>query len=128
IAWYCGDLAEGERALKPLRTFGPPVMDAVQPMPFPSMQRLLDDAFPDGTQNYWKSTFVKALNDEAIDVIVAHANKMQSPLSAVFIEYYAGAAGPTGTAATAFSQPQAEDRHGVMAPTENATETPQQKA
>ena len=122
IACYCGDLAEGERALKPLQTFGPPVMDAVQPMPFPSMQRLLDDAFPDGTQNYWKSTFLSALNDEAIDVIVAHANKMQSPLSAVVIEYYAGAAGRTGTAETAFVQRQAEYDIGFMAQWTDATE------
>lgn len=115
IVCYCGDLSEGERMLKPLRQFGPPLMDAVQPMPFPAMQRILDDAFPDGTQNYWKSTFLKALSDEAIDLIVAQANKMQSPLSAVVIEYYAGAAGRTGTAETAFAQRQAEYDIGFMA-------------
>ncbi len=122
IVCYCGDLAEGERVLRPLRQFGPPVMDAVQPMPFPAMQRILDDAFPDGTQNYWKSTFLKALSDEAIDVIVAHANKMQSPLSAVVIEYYAGAAGRTGTAETAFAQRQAEYDIGFMAQWTDAAE------
>ena len=78
-------------------------MDAVQQMPFPAMQKILDDAFPDGTQNYWKSTFLKALSDEAIDVIVDHANKMESPLSAVVIEYYAGAAGRTGSGDSAFA-------------------------
>jgi len=121
-AGLAGDLAEGERVLRPLRQFGPPVMDAVQPMPFPAMQRILDDAFPDGTQNYWKSTFLKALSDEAIDVIVAHANKMQSPRSAVVIEYYAGAAGRTGTAETAFAQRQAEYDIGFMAQWTDAAE------
>lgn len=123
IVCYCGDLAEGERVLKPLRQFGPPVMDAVQPMPFPAMQKLLDDAFPDGTQNYWKSTFLKALSDPAIDVIVEHANKMESPLSGVVIEYYAGAAGRTGAGETAFAHRQAEYDIGFMAqwtdPSEN---------
>ncbi|MBY0317689.1 MAG: hypothetical protein K2X72_03085 [Reyranella sp.] len=50
---------------------------------------------PDGTQNYCKSTFVKALGNYVIDVIVDHANRMQSPLSAVVIEYYASAVSRT---------------------------------
>ncbi|GEP54620.1 FAD-binding oxidoreductase [Reyranella soli] len=115
IVCWCGDLAEGERVLKPLRQFGAPVMDAVQPMPFPAMQKILDDAFPDGTQNYWKSTFLKALSNDAIDVIVDHANKMQSPLSAVVIEYYAGAAGRTGAGESAFAARKAEYDVGFMA-------------
>jgi FAD/FMN-containing dehydrogenase len=115
IPCYCGDAAEGERVLKPLREFGSPLMDAVQTMPFPTMQRLLDDAFPDGTQNYWKSTFISELSDDAIDVIVDHANRMASPMSAVVIEYYGGAAGRVGTADTAFAQRQAEYDIGIMA-------------
>ena len=38
--------------------FGPPLLDAIQPMPFPAMQTLLDGAFPDGSYNYWKASFV----------------------------------------------------------------------
>ena len=67
IACYCGDPAEGERVLQPLRAFGTPLADTIQPMPFPAMQTLLDGAFPDGTYNYWKSTFLSGLTDEAID-------------------------------------------------------------
>ena len=44
---------------------------AIQPMPLPVMQTLLDAAVPDGNQNYWKSTFLRELSDEAIDVIVS---------------------------------------------------------
>ena len=79
VPCWCGDLEEGERYLKPLREFGPPLVDAVQPTPFPQMQALFDDAFPDGNQNYWKSTFVKELSDEAIDILVEHANAVPSP-------------------------------------------------
>ena len=115
IICWCGDLAAGERVLKELRAFGPPLVDAVQPMPFPAMQKFLDDAFPEGTYNYWKSTFVKELSDSAIDVIVAHANRTQSPLSAVIIEFYGGAAGRVGEAATAFAHRQSEYDVGIMA-------------
>jgi hypothetical protein len=66
IACYCGDVAEGEKVFKSLRTFGSPMVDLIQPMPFPQMQTLLDAAFPDGNQNYWKSTFLRELSDDAI--------------------------------------------------------------
>ena len=46
----------GERVLQPLRTFGSPILDTIQPMPFPAMQSLLGPSFPDGNHNYWKST------------------------------------------------------------------------
>ena len=86
IACFCGDPAEGKRVLRPLREFGSPLMDAVQLVPFPVMQKLLDGAFPEGTYNYWKSDFLREMSNEAIDLIVMHANKMKSPLSAVVIE------------------------------------------
>ena len=108
--------------MRPLREFGSPLMDAVQPMPFPVMQRILDDAFPDGTQNYWKSTFVKELSDAVIDLIVTHGNKMKSPLSAVVIEFYGGAAGRIGVSQTAFAQRRAEYDVGFMAQWTDAAE------
>jgi FAD/FMN-containing dehydrogenase len=115
IPCYCGDPAEGERVMAPLRRFGSPLMDAVQAMPFPAMQKLLDAAFPDGTRNYWKSTFIKELSDAAIDVVVAHANRMQSPLSGVVVEFYGGAAGRVGPTETAFAQRRGEYDIGFMA-------------
>jgi hypothetical protein len=114
IACYCGDLVEGERVLKPLRTFGSPLQDAIQPMPFPAIQKLLDDAFPNGTYNYWKSTFVRELSDEVIELIFEHANQAKSPLSAIVVEFYGGAAGRVDEAATAFAQRQAEYDIGIM--------------
>jgi FAD/FMN-containing dehydrogenase len=115
IVCYCGDLDEGERVLEPLRSFGTPLVDAIQAMPFPAMQRLIDASFPDGTFNYWRSTFLKELSDKAIDVIVSHANRMESPLSGVVVEFYGGAAGRVGAADTAFAQRQAEYNVGIMA-------------
>jgi FAD/FMN-containing dehydrogenase len=115
IACHCGDLAEGERALAPLRSLGTPLMDAVQPMPFPAMQRILDAAFPQGTYNYWKSTFIKELSEEAIDLIVDHGNRMRSGLSAVVIEFYGGASNRVGHADTAFAQRHAQYDIGFMA-------------
>ena len=102
IPCYCGAIAAGERVLQPLRSFGKPVLDAIQPMPFPAMQALLAPSFPDGNHNYWKSTLQRQLSDDAIAAIVDHANRMVSPLSAVVLEYYGGAASRIPRDATAF--------------------------
>ena len=102
IPCYCGNLAEGERVLQPLRKFGSPIVDGIQAMPFPAMQSLLGPSFPDGNQNYWKSTLQRELSDDAICAIVEHANGLSSPLSFVVLEYYGGAAGRVSSEATAF--------------------------
>jgi hypothetical protein len=102
IACYCGSIDEGERVLQPLRKFGSPIADMMQPMPFPALQSMLGPAFPDGNQNYWKSTLLREVPDEAIRSIIAQGNAMQSPLSALVIENYGGAAGRVAKDATAY--------------------------
>jgi FAD/FMN-containing dehydrogenase len=108
IVCYCGDLAEGEQVLKSLRNFSSPILDAIQPMPFPQMQTLLDGAFPDSNYNYWKSTFLRELSDDAIALLVEQANRATSRLTGVVIEYYGGAASRVGVSETAFAQRQAQ--------------------
>jgi hypothetical protein len=72
---YNGAVEEGQRILKPLREFGPPLADMIGPMPYVQVQRMMDDAFPAGRQNYWKSNFLKGLDTQAINVIIDHVAK-----------------------------------------------------
>lgn len=123
ICCWCGDLAEGENVLAPLRSYGPPLLDAVQPMPFPAMQRVLDGAFPDGSQNYWKASFVPALTDDVIDLLVEHGNRMRSPMSTIVVEFYGGAPGRVATRESAFVQRGAEFNIGMIAQWTDARET-----
>jgi hypothetical protein len=123
IACYCGDVTEGEKVLEPLRTFSSPMADLVQPMPFPQMQTLLDAAFPDGNHNYWKSTFLRELSDDAIAVLVEHANRATSPFTGVAIEYYGGAASRVAVSETAFAQRQAQYSIGILAQWTNPGES-----
>jgi len=99
---YCGDLREGERVLSPLRKFGSPLVDQMQPMPYTGMQGLFGPSFPWDHRNYWKSSFLRELPDAAIDAVVTHADRGGSPLSAVALEYYGGAASRVAPGATAF--------------------------
>ncbi len=100
---YNGAVEEGERVLEPLREFGAPVADMVGPMPYVQVQRMMDEAFPAGRQNYWKSNFLKDLGADAIEIIVDHVAKAPSPFSAVAIEQFSGAVNRVGTDDTAFN-------------------------
>jgi FAD/FMN-containing dehydrogenase len=85
VCWS-GSIEDGEQALRPLREFGPPVVDVVQPMPYTAVQGMFDGAFPRGIQNYWKAENMDALSDGAVDVLVERAAMMTSPASMLFAE------------------------------------------
>lgn len=99
---YCGDPGEGERVLRPLREFGSPLVDDIKPIPYTAMQGVFGPAFPWGNRNYWKSSFLHALPDAAVDAVVEQADRVRSPLSVVALEYYGGAASRIAADATAF--------------------------
>ena len=100
---YNGAVEEGERVLRPLREFGTPLADMIGPMPYVQVQRMMDEGFPAGRQNYWKSNFLKGLDTEAIEIIVDHVAKAPSPYSAVAIEQFSGAVNRVGMDDTAFN-------------------------
>jgi hypothetical protein len=84
-------------------------------MPFPVMQTLADAANPDNIHNYWKSTFLNKLSDEAIDLIVEHGNRADSPLTHVLIQLFNGQMGKVGNADMAFAQRQEGFNVGIEA-------------
>ena len=103
LVCYCGSLMDGARILRPLREFGPPLADQIGPMPYTQLQVMLDAGFPPGMQNYWKSDFLRALDDDAIDTIVSRFEQVPSPTSAVAIESFGGAMSRVPDDATAFN-------------------------
>ena len=52
---YTGRVDEGEEALRPLRNYGSPMVDLIQPMPYNQAQRMADFLWPSGLHGYWKS-------------------------------------------------------------------------
>jgi len=106
---YNGAIEEGERILKPLRTFGSPLMDQIGPMPYLAAQKLIDGLYPPGLQNYWKSSFLKEISDKAIDTIEAYCAKRPSSMCHVVIEHQlGGAVGRIDRDATAFNHRDAQ--------------------
>jgi FAD/FMN-containing dehydrogenase len=107
VLLYAGSVEDGEEALRPLREFGPPGLDMVQPMPYVAVQQLLDPASPHGMQNYWTADFLAELPDEAVDVLVGLATAPVSPLTQVLVVPGGGALARVAEDATAFGQRQA---------------------
>jgi FAD/FMN-containing dehydrogenase len=85
VVVYAGPLEEGERVLKPLRQFGPPIADLVRPMPYTAVQSMLDDAVPTGDRYYWKSNFVNELSPGLGRILEEGANAAPSPLSMILL-------------------------------------------
>jgi FAD/FMN-containing dehydrogenase len=104
LACHCGPLEAGEAALRPLKEFGPPIMDMMGPIPYSALNAALDAGFPKGALNYWKSSFVSQLSDAAIDTIVERFAACPSPMSGMLLEHFHGAATRVGPTETAFSQ------------------------
>jgi FAD/FMN-containing dehydrogenase len=100
---YSGSLAEGERVLRPLRAFGPPLVDNISPMPYLQLQSLLEPGFPPGQQNFWKSNFLRELSDDAIDILIEGFRTVPSPTSAMAIEHLGGAVARMKDDETAFA-------------------------
>ena len=100
---WCGDPSEGERRVAALRSFGPPIVDLVQQMPYVAAQSMLDAAVPYGRHNYWKSSFLRELDDAAIAAVDEHARRITSPYSLCLIEHVHGAPTRRPADATAFA-------------------------
>jgi FAD/FMN-containing dehydrogenase len=84
---FTGDLDIGGKVLQPLRKWGSPVADTIQPMPYSAAQVMADALWPRNFQNYWKSDFLKGLPDEAIDTIDEQFTTVPSPMTTVVIEH-----------------------------------------
>ncbi|HJV08155.1 MAG TPA: FAD-binding oxidoreductase [Acidimicrobiales bacterium] len=104
IVCYAGPIEEGEEVIRPLREFGPPGVDMVQPMPYVAVQRMIDEGNPKGMQNYWAAEFLAELPDEAIDVLVEHGTRPVSPFTQVLLVPGRGAIARVDDDATAFGQ------------------------
>ena len=102
IACHAGSLEAGAAAVAPVKRFGSPVMDVIGPMPYTAVNMLFDAGFPPGALNYWKSNFLAALGDAAIDTMIERFAATPSPMSGLLLEHFHGAATRVGPTETAF--------------------------
>ncbi len=102
IAFHHGPTEEGEALFAPLRTFGPPVADMIQSMPYTAAQQMLDALNPPGNRVYWKSSILRTIDDDVLDAVIDGAASCPSPLSSTLLEFYGGAINRVGVQDTAY--------------------------
>ena len=63
LACYAGDVDKGEVAVASLRRLGDPIADILAPMPYLTLQQLVDPLWEAGAANYFTSAFLDGVPD-----------------------------------------------------------------
>ena len=119
---YTGDLNKGARILAPLKKYGRPVADPIGPMPYVFLQTSLDDTAPAGLRNYWKTTYLKELDDGTIRTYLEFCEKIPSPLSAIHIHQLGGMISNAEEGSTAYSNRDARYAMNIVSGWEDPSE------
>ncbi len=92
IVCHAGPLDEAAKDLKPLKEFGSPVADTIEPKPFAVHQAALDATQPPGRYYYWKSDYMSGVTAAAQETILESTAEFPSPESALLVFQLGGAA------------------------------------
>jgi FAD/FMN-containing dehydrogenase len=114
-ACYAGSPDEGAEVVRPLKQFGRPIADLLEPKPYTALQSMFDPFVPHGWHRYWKSVELPPLTDDAIDTLVEHAPPVTSPRSYCIVFQLGGALARVGKDETAFSQRDAAHNVNINA-------------
>jgi len=101
VVCHAGDPAQAEIDLKPLMDFGSAAVTQVGPMPYPAVNMMLDAGYPIGSLNYWKTSFIEELTDDAIDTMIEVFRDCPSPMTGILMENFHGAVTRVGVSDTA---------------------------
>jgi FAD/FMN-containing dehydrogenase len=71
-------------------------------MPYSQLNSMLDAAYPKGALNYWQSSFLTALSDDAIGTMIESFAQCPTPMGQIPLEHFHGAATRVGVGDTAF--------------------------
>jgi hypothetical protein len=107
---WCGDTAQGERIIAPLRRFATPLADLSGRWAYRDVQKFFDEDYPAGGRYYWKSQYIDALTDEAIEGIVEAGRRRPSKASTIDLWHLGGAVARVPASATPV--PQRQGRSG----------------
>lgn len=111
---YNGDMADGEKALRPLRAFGSPLSDGIKPMSYHEVQTMLDAASPPGRRNYIKTGFLQQISDGAIDTVLERILTAPSPHTFSYFTQLGRAVARADATSTAFSHRDALCEWGCL--------------
>jgi FAD/FMN-containing dehydrogenase len=102
VLCHCGAPDAAEQAVRPIKQFGGPVVDDIKTMSYCDLNTMLDAGYPRGALNYWKSSFLAAVTDDAIRAAIDCFARCPSPMSKLLLEHLHGAVTRIDPADTAF--------------------------
>ena len=101
VVCHVGSPEQAEQDLAPFLAYGEPLLVQVGPMPYPELNRMLDDGYPFGSLNYWKSAFTTGLDDGLLDAAIERFESVPSPMTALLFEHFHGEVTRIGVSETA---------------------------
>jgi FAD/FMN-containing dehydrogenase len=90
-AHWTGSVEDGRRAMQPLKSFGSPVADTIEPKSFTAFQSFLDGGQPFGRRYYWKSGDTPEISDGVAAALLEAGRQIASPFSAILCMHLGGA-------------------------------------
>ncbi|MGA9177448.1 MAG: FAD-binding oxidoreductase [Desulfobacterales bacterium] len=106
--FYSGNIAEGEKLIDPLRSFGDTYGEHIGAQPYEQWQQAFDPLLTPGARNYWKSHNLTELSDGLLDSIIEFAGKLPSPQCEIFVGLIEGAANRVPSDAMAYGHRDAK--------------------
>tara|TARA_R100000935_G_scaffold57860_1_gene92935 strand:- start:124 stop:1494 length:1371 start_codon:yes stop_codon:yes gene_type:complete len=104
VVWnYTGDREKAEEVFKPIREFGPPILDFVGVIPMKDLNGMFDALYPPGYQWYWRAHYIKELTSESIEVNMEYGSKVPTMHSTTHLYPIDGAVHNTGNNETAWA-------------------------
>src|SRR5262245_29598474 len=114
-ACYAGTPEDGIDVVRPLKEFGSPIADLLEPKPYLAVQSMFDSFVPHGWHRYWKAVELPPLTGQAIDTLGADASGITSPKSYCIVFQLGGAVNRVGAEDTAYSQRDAAHNVNINA-------------
>jgi len=106
--FYAGAVAEGPKAVEPLRAFGDVLGEHMGAQPYAEWQQAFDPLLAPGARNYWKSHNFTVLSDGALDAAIQYVGKLPTSQCEIFIGHVAGAANRVAPGAMAYGHRDAK--------------------
>ena len=108
VPCHIGSIADGEKAVQPIRELGGALADVIAPKPFAVHQAMLDAGQPFGRRYYWKSDYFVEFNGKMEDIMIEYGRTITSPHSAMLMFQLGGQTNRVGETDTAAGNRDAE--------------------
>jgi FAD/FMN-containing dehydrogenase len=117
---WSGDLDAGDAATAPFRSLGTVIADVFSANPYAGWQQALDPLYPRGVHNYFRSAFLRTLDDASLRVLQDSFGAVPNAMTEIHLQHLGGAVGRVPAEATAFALRDQEFIVNVVARTPNA--------